>query len=55
MSSEGRLLETASEPEITEMWDKDFGECSAQIMTKHRHGTQTRQVNRNRQNVAKQK
>ena len=43
MSREGRLLETASDPEITEKWDKDFGECSAQINNKHRHDTQTRQ------------
>ena len=38
------LLETASDPEITERWDRDFGECSAQIITKHKHDTQTRQI-----------
>ena len=52
------LLETASDPEITERWGRDFGECSAQIVNKHRHGTQTRQITETAgtlQNKTKQK
>ena len=38
------LLETVSDPEITEGCRRDFRECSAHIKSKHKHDTQTRQV-----------
>ena len=38
------LLETLSDPEITEGCRRDFRECSAHIKSKHKHDTQTRQV-----------
>ena len=44
------LLETASDPELTERVRQDFGECSAQIRSNNRQGLRP---DRNRQNVAK--
>ena len=38
------LLETVSDAEITEGCRRDFRECSAHSKSKHKHDTQTRQV-----------